>query len=65
MCILVALAGVLEDCDRSREGLSHTLARYTVGGKFCLFSDISLFRVGTGASLPSSSSCHVAPTWFS
>lgn len=39
--MLVHLAGVFEDWDRSRDGLSLALAEYTLGGKFCIVCDVS------------------------
>lgn len=58
-------AGSFEDCDRSREGLTQALAKHTLGGKFCIFSDVSLASGWQCVSLPSPYSCHVAPTWLS
>lgn len=56
---------IFEDCDRGREGLTHALAKHTLGGKFCIFCDVSLASGWQCVSLPAPYSSHVAPTWLS
>lgn len=57
-------AGIFEDFDGCSEGLTHALAKRTVGGKICISCDVSLPAGWQRKSLPSPCSCHVAPTWL-